>query len=251
MKKIFVKIIKKIAPPSFHFSLHYHYQKIKGRLDPEMHYVNGLLVSRRRFIDVGANSGLYSYHFSANFKYVDAFEPIPEITFRLANSKKKNIKRHFCALSNTDGELQFYIPLHDGVLRSALASLEPREGPCERRIVKVKKLDDFKFDDVDLIKIDVEGHEFDVIDGATETIKKTYPILIVEIEQRHIDRPINDVFNLIFEIGYKGYFLQDGQLIDIKNFSYSRNQEPYINVVMDSRYINNFIFIPCKSPSDN
>ena len=57
---------------------------------------------------------------------------------------------------------------------ASLASLEERGGECEVRTVKVKTVDDFDFNDVDLIKIDVEGHEQSVIGGAINVIKKNF-----------------------------------------------------------------------------
>jgi FkbM family methyltransferase len=43
-----------------------------------------------------------------------------------------------------------------------------------------KRLDDFKLDNVDMIKIDVEGWEFEVLKGAEQTIRRCQPILMVE-----------------------------------------------------------------------
>lgn len=243
MKKIFVYIVKKISPPSFHLSFLFYYNKYKGRVDPEMHYIESLLDNRRRFVDIGANVGFYSYHFSKSFDYVDAFEPISEITCRLSFLNRKNLKIHSVALSNTIGMLHFYIPIINTAIRPALASLEPRAKPHEDRVVEVKKLDDYKFNDVDLIKIDVEGHEFNVIEGAIETIKNSFPILLVEIEQRHTKKPIDDIFNLILQIGYDGYFLDRDELISIDKFSYKNNQKPFLNHISGGQYINNFIFI--------
>jgi hypothetical protein len=50
-------------------------------------------------------------------------------------------------------------------------------------IVKLKKLDDYDFQDVVFIKIDVQGYESFVIDGALSTIKKHRPYLFVEFEE--------------------------------------------------------------------
>ena len=47
--------------------------------------------------------------------------------------------------------------------------------------VQVQCLDHFEFDSVDLIKIDVEGHEHDVLQGARKTIKQHWPLLVVEM----------------------------------------------------------------------
>ena len=52
--------------------------------------------------------------------------------------------------------------------------------------VKTNKLDNFKFSNkISFIKIDVEGHELKVIDGAKETLKKHKPNLLIEIEEKH------------------------------------------------------------------
>ena len=54
---------------------------------------------------------------------------------------------------------QIYIPYLFVRAVTLLASLEKRSGDFKERIVKVDKIDNYDFDDVDLIKIDVEDHE--------------------------------------------------------------------------------------------
>uniref|UniRef100_UPI001916C781 FkbM family methyltransferase n=1 Tax=Mycobacterium paraintracellulare TaxID=1138383 RepID=UPI001916C781 len=50
-----------------------------------------------------------------------------------------------------------------------------------RRIdVPVKRLDDLHLDDIGLIKIDVEGHELAVLRGATQTLTRNRPAIVVE-----------------------------------------------------------------------
>jgi hypothetical protein len=130
----------------------------------------------------------------------------------------------------------------------SLASLEKRDVSCEERIeeriVDVDTVDNYGFDDVDLIKIDVEGHEQFVILGAVDTIKRTKPILIVEIEQRHINNDINEVFKAILNLSYNGFFLKNGTLMPLDSFSYKLNQMPFLQNVMAKEYVNNFIFTP-------
>ena len=118
------------------------------------------------------------------------------------------------------GELKFHIPLLNGEICPPLASLEERGGECEVRTVKVKTLDSYDFDDVDLIKIDLEGHEQSVIEGALKVINKNTPLLIIEIEQRHIRNNINEVFEYINRLNYSGCFLQNGRLIPLTKFRY-------------------------------
>ena len=49
----------------------------------------------------------------------------------------------------------------------------------------MKRLDDYALDDVDLIKIDVEGYEFFVIQGGEATITRNRPVMIVEQKPQH------------------------------------------------------------------
>ena len=215
-----------------------------------MFYVSKLLNNKRRFLDIGANIGIYSYHFKNSFQKVDAFEPLSEITHRLKPFQNANFKVHNVAVSNKVGDLKFNIPMANGKPIPSLASLEERDGECEVRTVKVETVDNYDFNDVDLIKIDVEGHEQCVIEGAIKVIKKNKPILIVEIEQRHINTDINEVFDTILNLNYRGFFIQNGQLNSLSNFSYELNQKPFLLNVDCDEYVNNFIFTPNQLGKD-
>ena len=246
MNKKITTFIDFITPKSFQLGLRYNYLKYRNKLDQEMFYVESLLNNRRRFLDIGSNIGTYSYYFAKLMKNVEAFEPFTESTIYLKNLNNKNIKIHNIALSDKSNIQEFFIPIIDNYPISALASLQPinRNNEFQKRLVQVHTLDEYNFLDVDLIKIDAEGHEVDIINGALKTLKINKPILLVEIEQRHILKPINEIFNTISLLKYKGFFLQQGVLKSISDFSYDKNQKPYLNNVMSSNYINNFIFLP-------
>jgi len=238
------RVVEKVIPPSKQLFLRLLTYKILSKVDNEIIYADKILKKRRRFLDIGSNVGIYSYFFSKKFRNLEAFEPIKEITYRLSALESKNINLHHLALSNKNGYLKFYIPIKNGKLIPPIASLEKKTKPYEKRIIKVKTLDSFNFKNVDLIKIDVEGHEQKVIMGATKTIKKNLPIIICEIEQRHTLIPINRIFKLIQNFGYEGYFFKKYKLNNLKKFSYEIDQKPYLNNVENKNYINNFIFIP-------
>ena len=247
MKELIKRITEKIIPIRYQLNLRYFYLKNTNKLDLEMFFVSKLLKKKRRFLDIGANVGIYSFYFKNKFKNVDAFEPLKEITFRIKAIQNTFLKIHNVAISNKKGELNFYIPIINGKRAPALASLEIRGTECEVRTVKVKTIDEYNFKDVDLIKIDVEGHEESVIEGAHKTIIKSMPILIVEIEQRHIQKKVEDVFMSILKLKYSGFFLKNGELISIDNFNYDIYQKPYLKNVDVKDYINNFIFIPINN----
>ena len=244
MKEFLKKITEKFIPTRYQLALRFFYLKKRNILDEEMFYVEKLLNKKRRFLDIGANVGIYSYYFKNIFKKIDAFEPLSDITHLLKSISNESLKVHNVALSNKTGELKFYIPLMNGKPFPPLASLNKRDCECEVRTVKVETVDFYDFDDVDLIKIDVEGHEQSVIEGAVKVINKNKPLLIVEIEQRHIKKDINDVFDFIIGLNYSGFFLLNGRLTPLTKFSYEANQKPFLDDVLSSQYINNFIFIP-------
>ena len=236
--------IEKLLPVKYQLPLRYFYFQKANKLDAEMAYVSNLLKEKRRFLDIGANIGIYSFHFKNSFKSIDAFEPLKEISYRLEHFQNESLKVHNCALSNKRGEFQISIPLLSGKAIASLASLEKRDGDCEVRTVKVDKIDNYEFDDVDLIKIDVEGHEEYVIEGAHNVIKTNMPILIVEIEQRHLKKQIEEVFQSFLKLNYIGFFLQNGNLTPLNKFNYDLHQKLYLNNVTSKQYINNFIFLP-------
>lgn len=72
--------------------------------------------------------------------------------------------------------------------------------------IEVFTIDWFKFDKLNFIKIDVEGYELEILKGATETIKKLKPKMLIEINQMALERmnlKREDIFQFLDEHGYK------------------------------------------------
>ena len=239
--------ILRFFKPEYHLPLRYYWRKINGNLDAEMLIVDRLLDSANLFIDIGTNIGIYSYHFRNKFAFIEAFEPIDEVTNSLESIKLSNVRVNHVALSSNQGDLELRVPVEKGEPVYTRATLEKKcvNSYVSRQII-VKTLDQYSFEYVDLIKIDVEGHELDVIAGARETIMKWKPILIVEIEKRHLGHDMEAVFSSIMLLGYEGFFITNNRLRSIINFSYTKYQEPYIETPKAREYINNFISIPCR-----
>jgi hypothetical protein len=95
---------------------------------------------------------------------------------------------------------------------------------------------------ISFIKIDVEGHELDVIRGGEATIRQHRPNLLVEIEQRHSPIPIAQTFDHILSFGYRGEFLEeDSSYQPLSSFSVETHQTARLG---KRSYISNFIFRP-------
>src|SRR5262249_42138055 len=107
--------------------------------------------------------------------------------------------------------------------------------PDTARVLEVstRRLDDYDFHAVTFIKIDVEGHEREVLEGGRETIVRERPLLQIEIEQRHHDDSIDSVFSLVAGLGYEAYYLSGDDLIPLANRTCPKA-------------VNNFLFRPRK-----
>ena len=247
MFKILKKFFEKYIPEKLYFFTVFNFNKLRGSHEYELFSVQQFLKLKRRFIDIGANRGMYSFFYSNHFKYVECFEPIKEITNKLAYLNKKNISIHNIGLSNKNESKTLYIPYKNNSLATPLASInKPLKSVYQKRRIELQTLDYFDFKDVDFIKIDVEGNELNVIKGAIQTIQKWNPILLIEIEQRHNTQNIQSIFNFIQSLGYLGFFFKNKRIFSIDEFNYGNDQKKFLHNPNNKQYINNFIFVPNK-----
>jgi FkbM family methyltransferase len=162
----------------------YKIAKVKRRNEPELAILHELVPPGCTAIDVGANRGYYSYALAKFAKRVEAFEPNP-VMARFARRKLgPTVRIHEMALADREAEEKFYVPQdergldqhlggHLGLLHSSAKYAEYE--------VRVTTLDSFAFERVGFIKIDAEGCELSVIEGARQTIARCKPNLVVEL----------------------------------------------------------------------
>lgn len=235
-------------PLSLQLPSRYYYSKFTKKLEPEIQYLQALVGSSARAIDVGANRGHYTFALSQLCEAVEVFEPQQWAIAMIQAYGADHIHCHNVGLSAQNGNLDLHIPTRaNTVALDALASFRPLKEPHRSIQVPVRRLDDYQFDDVSFIKIDVEGYEYEVLEGAKETILRCQPNLLVEIEQRHLqDRRMEDVFEKILAFGYRGMFLHRGCFRPLAEFAYEQYQKPFLNEINQNRrvsdYVNNFIF---------
>lgn len=245
-----------IFPDALELKARYYYNRLLGRAEPELGLISGFAGLRRRAIDIGANVGIYSYEFSRYFARVESFEPNPHCNRVIRASRRPNLTLHDVALSDREGSSMLTVPVIEGEMATALGSLTGRANGSRHAshaavgsstfTVRLRTLDSYGFEEVDLIKVDVEGHELEVIEGARETIMRCRPTLMIEIEQRHHQQyTLAEIFERILALGYAGQFHLDGRFRPLKDFEMPGMQtgDP-----LGRRYINNFFF--CPRPTD-
>ena len=131
-------------------------------------------------VDVGAHIGLWSKELSQVFKQVYAFEPMPHHRECFEkNIRKYNVKLFPFALGSFEGLVKFNVDKEN----TGNCHIVEGSGDFEQ-----KALDSFKFDKLDYIKIDAEGHEKEVLEGAVDTLEKHKPFVSVEIKDKILEK---------------------------------------------------------------
>ena len=164
------------------------------------------------FVDCGANIGLWSVLALGvtcqKNGLVYSFEPNGKLFERLCSTQKLNRAKSQwqifnMGLSDRDGKATMHV---DKTVHQ-VSTLNPQEEFSQRMDVDISRLDSIDFKTkVGGIKIDVEGHEYEVLKGACETINTFRPWLVVELNSHYANASsIMDwnVGRLLFEIGYQ------------------------------------------------
>lgn len=170
------------------------------RSDIQRYYKEGTDI-----IDIGANIGYNTLMFS-DYGPVHSFEPvyykIVDINVN-SNNLKNNVYVYSCALSNVECETSMYIPelgcQHENKINYGGTSLYAHEELGNQKInVECKRLDDVYKGTPSIIKIDVEGHELQTLEGALNTIKTHMPMILIEIH----DYETSEIPKFLEALGY-------------------------------------------------
>lgn len=154
--------------------------------------------SHETAIDIGANIGMMTVPIARRFKKVYAYEPTPSAFTALVKNTESfnNVECNMLAVSDKEGTVNFHF--RKGINKSSVGCILEREGKPSKNTIKVDviRLDDQNITDVSLIKIDVEGYEANVLNGARKTILKYKPLICLE---RNKPKEINPIMK---EYGY-------------------------------------------------
>ncbi len=162
----------------------YQYSKLSACLEiiPE---------NRRRVVlDVGSNIGTWSYHLVDYFNYVHCFEPIEvnqDCWVRNLDGYNNTVL-YDVALGDENEQVKMLVP-NVCTAWSYIAGSKnnhtdkPQEAHKDATVIEdvtVECMDNYNFENIDFIKIDVEGYELNVLKGAKETILRNKPYILLE-----------------------------------------------------------------------
>lgn len=212
----------------------------------------GLVPRGRNAVDIGANRGVYTSWMAKRAVRVDAFEPQPALAKYIRDAQLRHVHVHETALSDHAGVAMLLVPDDDGLARiassdpsDAVATAAEFELGARRELgVQLRTLDSFGLVDVGFLKIDAEGHELAVLQGAHETITTSRPVVFIESEARHaLGAPANIIELMREGHGYrKAAFVRRWALIDIEDFDLERDQTGFLPDFMNPAYVSNFVF---------
>lgn len=204
-------------------------------------------------VDVGANKGAYLRALSRAVPRgrVVAFEPQPALANYLRQICKEvgfdNVLVECAGVSSKAGETTLYIPGGGETSPGASleAAIEARQA-CRHIQVPVLTLDDYfssQSRHIGALKIDVEGHESAVLEGATRLIRQHAPTIVVECENRHLSSgTVYDVIEFLRSLDYDGCFVQRHALMPLSEFKLEVHQRTAGERYWDAPdYCNNFV----------
>lgn len=164
------------------------------------------------FFDIGSNAGSFIKVLSAfNIKNnIHCFEPHP-VLHQTTKSVYPYINMNNYCLGNMDGNVDIYIPQWSVGLSSII--MRPLFSQLNQQInkinVKCQKMDTYcnvnNINDINFVKIDVEGAEKDIFEGSSELLKnKKIKCGIFEIGQTLYDANTheNEICDLLYSYGY-------------------------------------------------
>ncbi len=200
-----------------------HELMYNGFEETEICFVQRLLRPGMTVVDIGAHHGLYTVLAAKRVGRrgrVIAVEPSPRERRRLAKhvrlNRCRNVGVECCALGNEPGQADFF--LVDG-FRDWGNSLRPPAiaEPTRKMTVPVRRLDDVLaergVERVDFIKLDAEGGELAVLQGARKLLQTApRPAILAEVEDirtRSWGYPAREIMQLLARWNYRWFALSE------------------------------------------
>jgi FkbM family methyltransferase len=206
----------------------------------------------RAAVDAGAHAGSYTVGLARIVPRVFAFEPDPEMAGLLRRAAPRNVVVSSDALSDTPGRKTFRVPVEAGHVSITLGSLAPLDSECTiERQVQTSTLDQLADEDVGFVKLDVEGHEAEVLAGGRDLLRRRRPVLLVEANGPEDVARLVDFFA---DQDYAGFFVHpDGVTRPIDELTPELQDRAELARPVtrrEMRFVNNFFYAPSDEVAD-
>jgi FkbM family methyltransferase len=159
-------------------------------------------ISKMNALDIGANIGNHAIQFSNYFKNVYCFEPNKTIFEVLKINSRNRTNTHLYNFGLSDQNTISYLDIPDHNFGGASVTSSETDNTVE---IELKVCDDFFEEEFALVKIDVEGHETNVLQGMTKLITKNKPIICFELI--NTEEKNYGLIEKLKELGYLNYYI--------------------------------------------
>ena len=169
--------------------------------------VTTICQSHKTFVDVGAHIGsvISEVANSDSTIKIVAIEAIPEKIVQLRR-KFPFVELHDCAVGESTGEVSFFINLRQSGYSSLRRPFRVNELETSEIRVPIKRLDEIVLsNDIDVIKIDVEGAELGVLRGSMKILNESRPTIMFESGpqlESDLDYTKEELYEFFFSSGY-------------------------------------------------
>ncbi len=246
-------------------------------------HLRELCPTPRKILDIGMNIGMNTWEYATFAQEVHGFEPVPG-TYQIAldnialNQNHQDpaqgwwrdsngqwaslaitgkIHTYNVALGPAAGSVEMHIKKNDGHNRVANDGYTTARGKpvkintgYQRVSVPQVTLDSYNFTEVDIIKIDVEGYELQVLEGAVQTIAQNRPIVqieCVEIQPRAFGKTIDDLMDYFTSRNYV-ITTADGKILP-KKFQYVKKMMDRFMIPAERTDLYDPALVPQEEPN--
>lgn len=201
----------------------------------ELKYILRRVKGDTFFFDIGSNFGYYSVQVGQRLKKakgkIYAFEPVPDIYEWLKmnvslNNLSDRIECFNLAISNENGQRDINVStsFNTGMSSLVYSPVYNDRKQVETINVPIKTFDSFvkeyEIENIDIIKIDIEGGELEALYGMKDTLANSKPELLVEIEPEILKKAkidYREIFHFLEKFHYRPFIPTNNTLIEVKD----------------------------------
>lgn len=212
--------------------------------EPELSFLCEITKTATRGValDVGANIGNHTVYFSNVFKKVYSFEPSPD-NFPLLQYNTRLIPNVFIyniGASSSTKSLEAMVPPGNYGGTSLHLNLPFSDSNQFRKVIfnlmPLDELNELQQENISLIKVDVEGHEYDALRGMERLIRKNMPFIAFEQNLSNTGEIRTEVIDYLRSLGYNQFF----EMKVFRNWRFSSASSSIISKI--SRFLEGIFF---------
>lgn len=170
-------------------------------------------LDRPKFLDIGSNTGTHALALAKTCDLIHCFEPYPPalqaLTRHVKENKLENIIIHPVGLSDRNHIADFYENKLGNLGAGTFVANENRKSDYQLKLANGDEYLDangINMDDIELIKVDVEGLEINVIKGLAKCLSRSLPTVFWEFNSNNSVEHGEAILEA-FPEGYKHFFL--------------------------------------------